>query len=224
MTDTRLTPRWLTDRRRRGLSAAHQLAYIDALVWSVFEETDGLIEPGDLAEIRGMTPEAADALTKAGLWMREGARWRITDFADTQTSRDELRLLADIRRRDREKKARQRAARANTETADQNQCPGDIPGDRPGDARRGTTQEGRTGRTGQEKKATTEQKAREAQTDPAYNGYDPNPEWCRKCGDKPTVVAAGDGAREWDSAELCRGCNDDYSAEAAEWAASESDR
>lgn len=63
----------------------------------------------------------------------------MTVFADTQTSSDQLAVLENVRRRDREKKARQRQAKKEEiGTAVPGDVPGDgCPGDNTGQDRRG---------------------------------------------------------------------------------------
>jgi hypothetical protein len=134
VTDTRLPERFITDRRIRRLTdAAHRL-YVNAMVWSVANRTDGVIYDDDLALIPDIDRDRADELIKAELWRRDRDRWLIVDYAATQTSKHELEVLENVRRRDREKKARQRAAAA---------ADGDSPGDSPGVRSPGTAQEGR---------------------------------------------------------------------------------
>ena len=47
MTDARLPEPWLSDRRLSRLSDAHYRSYIQALLFSVSNRTDGVIEPDD---------------------------------------------------------------------------------------------------------------------------------------------------------------------------------
>jgi hypothetical protein len=145
MTDARLPERWLNDRRLLRLSDENFRSFVMALVWSVSNRTDGCIEPEDLALIPTFVVGASDALVKAGLWTRLDYGWRINDFGITQTSRNDLEVLENNRRRDREKKSRQRAAKA----AENDSCHDDVPRDIPGGHSRGTSQD-RTGhaRTG----------------------------------------------------------------------------
>ena len=131
MTDARLPERWLNDRRLLRLSDAHFRSFLMALVWSVSNRTDGCIEPEDLALIPTFAEGAADAFVKAGLWDHLEYGWRINEFAVTQTSKCDLEVLENNRRRDREKKARQRAAKGAESDAHGDAVPGTIPRERP---------------------------------------------------------------------------------------------
>jgi hypothetical protein len=154
VTDARYPERWLNDRRLLTLSdAAHRL-FVMALVWSVANRTDGVIADQDFALILRVDPTRAAELGEAGLWRREAGRWLIEDFPGTQTSKDDLEVLANARRRDRERKARQRAGQAAPQVTAA--VPGDIPGDRPTDVR-GTVPRDKSGdstRTGQDRTGT----------------------------------------------------------------------
>jgi hypothetical protein len=148
MTDARLPERWLSDRRLLRLSDAHFRSFVMALVWSVSNRTDGCIDPEDLALIPTFAVEAPDAFVAAGLWTRLDHGWRITEFIVTQTSKCDLEVLENNRRREREKKARQRAAKAAENGARHSDVPGDVTGgacpgtpqDRTGQARTGSGQ------------------------------------------------------------------------------------
>jgi hypothetical protein len=140
MTDTRFPERFITDRRIRRLSdPAHRL-YVNAMVWSVVNRTDGVIYDDDLPLIPDVDQASADELIKAELWRRDKDRWRIVDFAATQTSKHELEVLENVRRREREKKARQRAAAA---AEDESRT---VPRDVPSGLSPGTAQEGQEGK------------------------------------------------------------------------------
>jgi hypothetical protein len=146
MTDARFPERWLNDRRILRLPADDFRLFTFSLTWTVANRTDGRIYDDDLALIPGGDAGRPDRLVKAGLWERIADYWLITDFADTQTSRADLEVLDNARRRERAKKRRQRASRGTV--------PGDVPGDISGDSTR--TGQARTGkdstkeRTGQE--------------------------------------------------------------------------
>jgi hypothetical protein len=139
MTDARLPERWLNDRRLLRLSDRDFRTYVMTLLWSVSNRTDGAVEADDLDLVRGAEAASVGALEAAGLWRHDDAgRWSITDYAATQTSRHELEVLDNHRRREREKKARQRGQRAGT-------VPGDSPeGTSPGTAKARTGKD-RTG-------------------------------------------------------------------------------
>lgn len=72
------------------------------------------------------------AFLDAELWTPMERGWRITEYAVTQTSRDQLAALENLRVREREKKARQRAKKAAATGADAD-VPGTVPGDVPPD-------------------------------------------------------------------------------------------
>jgi hypothetical protein len=151
MTDARLPERWLNDRRLQRLSADHFRTYINALLWSVANRTDGRIERDDVGLIPLWSANAAKAFVSAELFTPQSGGWLITDYASTQTARSELETLERVRRRERDKKARQRAGKVAEEAVgaegipgdESPSVPGDVPGDGPGDASRGTAQEGR---------------------------------------------------------------------------------
>ena len=158
MTDMRMPEKWLHDRRIQRLSDGHFRSFVNALMYSVSNRTDGVVEPEDLALIPGFAAGAVQAFVDARLWApRAPSGWAIVDFKTTQTSRRDLEQLENIRRADRERKARKRAERAAA-TPDSEAGPGDVSADIPGDASGGqstwTTQD-RKGqdRTGQDKKA-----------------------------------------------------------------------
>jgi hypothetical protein len=136
MTDARMPERWLTDRRLTRLDDEHFVSYVYALMWSVSNRTDGLIEPEDLPLIPRFAKGSPKVLVPAGLWTPLDHGWIIADFMVTQTSKSELEVLENMRGREKRKKARQRAAKAaENPTGD-----GDVPGDSPGGRSRGTTQ------------------------------------------------------------------------------------
>ena len=154
MTDARLPERWLADRRILRLSDAHYRSFIQAMLYSVSNRTDGRIDPEDLGLIPNFAAGAAREIVAAGLWTALEHGWRITDFMDTQSSSRDLEVLANTRRREREKKQRQRAAKAAGGTDDNDVVPGDSNGDSTGGCPPGTPQartgKARTGRQGQE--------------------------------------------------------------------------
>jgi hypothetical protein len=141
MVDARLPERYLADRRIMRLSDAERSSLFLATLWSVSNRTDGRIERGDLGIIPLFRQEAVHTLVVHGLWVEAGAdAWVIADFARDQTTRDELEVLDNARRRDRDKKRRQRAER--------NGVPGDVPGGlSPGtaQARQGQARQGQEG-------------------------------------------------------------------------------
>ena len=126
MTDARFPERWLNDRRVLRLSDAAFRLFVCGLAWSVANKTDGYLSDEDLALIPGVNLEAAEALYDAELWWGHMHGAQITVFEETQTSRADLAVLANARRRQRDKKRRQRAKAV----------PGDVPGHSSGDSTR----------------------------------------------------------------------------------------
>ena len=110
MTDARLPERWLTDRRVQR-SDAHFRSFVNALLWSVANRTDGAIGPEDLALVSGFTPGMEAEFTASGVWVTNGKGWRIAEFDATQTSRDELEALEQIRASGRKRKRACRQSR-----------------------------------------------------------------------------------------------------------------
>jgi len=117
MTDARLPERWLLDRRLGLLKDDAFRSFVQALLWSVSNRTEGRIEPADLALIPGFTRGAQDTLTDSGLFaaLSRGRGWQITDFALTQTSKAELDRQDRVRTQNRERQARHRATKATAE-------------------------------------------------------------------------------------------------------------
>lgn len=146
MTDARLPERWLVDRRLLKLSDSAYRTFVTALLWSVANRTDGRFEADDIE----LMPRAKGAdvveILAAGLLDRDGTQLVLADFEATQTSRDELEVLENARRRDRQKKARQRAEKSSPPV------PGDIPPGHPSGRVPGTAQAGRkAGQEGQDR-------------------------------------------------------------------------
>lgn len=113
MTDARLPERLLVDRRLLSQSDAVFRAYVTSLMFSVSNRTDGMIETNDVNLMPRFAKTAPTALVKAGLWAETETGWLIVDFDAQQTSRADLEVLENARKRDREKKARQRAGKKN---------------------------------------------------------------------------------------------------------------
>lgn len=134
MTDARFPERYLSDRRVLRLTADEFRGWAFATIWSVSNRTDGVILSDELLLIPFMTAGTAQKLEACGLWEASGGGWVIADFSQAQTSRHELEVLDNARRRDREKKARQRAAKTGAPVSFS-----DVPGDGPGGSSRGTS-------------------------------------------------------------------------------------
>src|SRR3954452_6765581 len=122
MTDARLPERWLNDRRIVRLTDGAFRTFTTSLLSSVANRTDGVIDTDDLDLVHGASSRHVPELVTAGLYAPHGSVHLIADFAATPTSRDELLLLENNRRQQREKKARQRARKAETAS------PGTSPG------------------------------------------------------------------------------------------------
>jgi hypothetical protein len=142
VTDARFPERFLTDRRVLRLSAVDFRSYVTSLTWAVANRTDGLILPDDLSLIPHFGATSPAALVDLALWTEVEDGWNITDYANTQTSKHELEVLENARRREREKKKRQRSAPAFPQ--------GTVPGDVPGDVSLGKAQD----RTGKDRQGT----------------------------------------------------------------------
>lgn len=140
MTDARFPDRWLFDIRLANLSDSEFRSFAMAMIWAVGTRTDGHVPQAALKLIPGFSPGSVSALVGQGLWIPRaaGEGWDIAEFIGTQTSRSDLEVLERARRADREKKRRQRAAKAYRSSESQGQSPG---------TNEGTTQE----RTGEER-------------------------------------------------------------------------
>ncbi len=127
MPDTRLPERFLTDRRLLLLDVQHRWSYVASMAWSVSNRTDGVVLPNELQLIPGFAGESPQVLIEAGLWKsRRSKGWEITDFAATQTSAHELEVLENLRRRNREAKARERAKNSGDEPPPQGDSQPDV--------------------------------------------------------------------------------------------------
>lgn len=138
MSDFRFAGRWLNDRRVVGLAGEDFKTFVLAGTWMVENRTDGRISTEDFEYIPRFNRGSVPRLVAAGVWIPEDDGWLMVDYVGTQTSRAEFEVLEAARKRDREKKARQRA----TKRADSDVSPGTVPGDYTG--------KDRTGQEGQE--------------------------------------------------------------------------
>jgi len=131
-----LPQNWLHDPLYWGLSDAAWRLLTHALMWSI-GRTDGhipagmlpVLSPGDNpGDSPGTSPgpaAAAAELCAAGIWRAAPGGWRVTDWAATQSTCEQIE---NNRRRERGKKQRQRA-----------RVPGGTdPGDSTGGVRHGT--------------------------------------------------------------------------------------
>lgn len=145
MTDARMPDRWLNDRRVMRLSPEHFRSFVLALLWSVSNRTEGLIERDDVPLIPGMTREAAEVFVRAGLWSVHEAGWAVVDYAATQSSRAELEAAERRRVLARERKARQRERQRDQERdGDRDESRG-VTRDSLGKARTGQASSSRSG-------------------------------------------------------------------------------
>ncbi|MDR6868157.1 hypothetical protein J2Y69_002768 [Microbacterium resistens] len=129
MADARIPEQYLTDKRVLRLTDAERSSYFMALTWSVSNRSDGRIERADLPLIPTFSSKAIPGLVRWECWRTDGKEaWIIVDYARWQTTRSEFEVLDNARRREREKKARQRAKAK------------DVTGDSPGGTSRGTSQ------------------------------------------------------------------------------------
>lgn len=182
MTDARFPDRWLTDRRLQRLDDGHFRAFITSLTWSVSNRTDGVIEPEDLALIPNFAAGAVKALIAAGLWSSLGKGWRITEFAVTQTTKEQLNAIEQQRANEREKKARQRAAKLEAATSTNADVPVTVPAlvpkSVPGDVPRDNLGKDRPGKDRPGLGAATEEQlplAAGSEDWPVWRGPGPDP-------------------------------------------------
>lgn len=148
MTDARIPERYLNDRRILKLTDTERSSYFMAGVWSVSNRTDGKFDDGDLDLIPTFNKAAIRSLIGSGLWARSADGYIDTEFLRVNTSRDDLEVLDNIRRADREKKARQAAhKKGNHDLCYPGVCEF-LPGDVPGESSRGAHRRGedRTGK------------------------------------------------------------------------------
>ena len=144
--------RYLNDRRVLRLSDGAFRAFVTATMFSVSNRTDGVIENDDLVLLPYFLNMYADELVKAGLWdYRLEGGYMIADFAETQTSSEQLAAAEEARRNDRDRKRAQRAAmksppKADTVPEDVQRTVLETTQDRTGEARTGED------RTGQDSK------------------------------------------------------------------------
>ena len=200
MTDARLPEKWLLDRRLSRLDPVHFVSYSYALMWSVSNRTDGLIEPEDLALIPRFADGSAKVLVAVRLWTALRRGWQITDFVTTQTSRNDLEVLENIRATDAAKKRRRRAAKAAGRAS--------VPGDGPGDTSPGTAQD----RTGQDRPGQEGNLEGYGTSGGGNGSVRADLGLCLGCGENPALGDAATPAGPLDPL-LCESCNDAQLAE-----------
>ena len=169
MTDARFPERWLNDRRVLRLPDDAFRLFVVSLAWSVANQTDGRIYDDDLTLIPA-SARGSGQLAKAGLWERVADYWLITVFEETQTSRADMEVLANARRRQRDKMRRRRGGTV----------PGHVPGHGSGDSTR--TGQARTGAL----RGTSEQRGSCAEPDCPRRPRS----GCRTCWDHAYLEAA----------------------------------
>ncbi len=112
MTNANLPERWLNDMRfrRKRLTDSAYRSYMQALMWSVANRTDGVVERGDLEDIPDFNPADLRELMSVELWRSRGSDrgWLIADFDTTQTGKDLLEAAEKRRVADRKRKAQAR--------------------------------------------------------------------------------------------------------------------
>jgi hypothetical protein len=139
MTNANLPERWLNDMRfrRKRLSDSAFRSYMLALMWSVANRTEGIIERGDLEDIPDFNPADIPQLLQNGLWepRRPDRGWLIADFENTQTGKDLLESQEKRRAWDRKRKAQQRKEALTAKLAGENgsggSSSGQVPVERP---------------------------------------------------------------------------------------------
>lgn len=174
MTDARIPERYLMDRRIVRLTDTQRSSYFMAILWSVSNRTDGRFDSADLPLIPTFTTTVVDALVGCGLWAVADGGWIDTEFKNVQTSKDDLEVLDNARRADREKKARLKAHKAGNHelctpaTCNEGQFPSfsTVPGDVPGERSRGAH------RRGEERRGKGQEGFQEQHVDPATGVVD----------------------------------------------------
>jgi hypothetical protein len=158
MTNANLPERWLNDMRfrRKRLSDSAYRSYMQALVWSVANRTEGIIERGDVEDIPDFGPADVPELVKNGLWEVEGERWLIRDFATTQTGKDLLEKYERTKALDRARKARKAKETAAAKLAGLDDSGGNSGGTFPADSPSTDQNRPNASKRGTEKNATSE--------------------------------------------------------------------
>jgi hypothetical protein len=114
MTNANLPERWLNDLRfrRDQLSDTAFRGYVNALMWSVANRTEGVIRPQDLKYLPDFGRAVIPELIGDDLWEPRGSDrgWLIVDFATTQTGKDLLEKYEREKAYDRKRKALARKA------------------------------------------------------------------------------------------------------------------
>ncbi|PZF61883.1 hypothetical protein DEJ33_15735 [Curtobacterium sp. MCPF17_047] len=153
MTDARFPERYLSDRRVLKLKPDVFRGWVLTTAWSVSNRTDGYVAQDDLPLLPFMPQNGPATLVSLDLWAAVEGGWLISDFEQTQTSKHDLEVLDNMRRAQRQKKARQRAAKGSTPSFS------DVPGDSTGDVYPGTSR-GRVpeDKTGEERPGRDQEK------------------------------------------------------------------
>jgi hypothetical protein len=138
MTNANLPERWLNDMRfrRKRLSDSAFRSYTFALMWSVANRTDGVIERGDVEDIPDFSPADIPELMRVGLWDSRGPDrgWLIHDYATTQTGKDLLEKYEREKAWDRQRKARKAKEAAEAKLAGETDSGGNSGGSFPAES------------------------------------------------------------------------------------------
>lgn len=110
MTDARLPERWLVDRRFNRLTDKDYRSFMQLLVWTVSNRTDGYVESDDLAAVPHYDPASTHRLIVAGLLEdADDDRFYIVDYPKHQSTRAQLEAGDANRLKEAERKRNQRA-------------------------------------------------------------------------------------------------------------------
>ncbi|WP_190263740.1 hypothetical protein [Glutamicibacter nicotianae] len=130
--DSRFPTYYLQDRRVLKASPTAFRLFVIGSAWSVSNMTDGLIPTDDFALIPLAQTHDAEALVSLGLWAKVDAGWQIVDFLKIQTSASQfenalLQRRANEAKRQREKRAKDKAALEEAQKALALEEPGELP-------------------------------------------------------------------------------------------------
>ena len=131
VTNANLPDRWLTDPVYRQLSPVAWSLFTLGLIWSMRQESDGMIPAGALPMItppsttRRGVEKGVEELLVAGLWSRDGDGWQVEDWGKSQTTSAQMRRTRERwrdkkreTRQDSEKNSSEESAESRAETAD----------------------------------------------------------------------------------------------------------
>lgn len=132
MTDARFPDYWMHDARVQTLSGDHFRAFMHALAWSAANRTDGFIRTENRSLIPRLDNAAVVTFVDVGLWVELDDGWLIVDYLATQTSRAQFQASERSRAKDRERKAKERAARFAGQQSVRTDVPTDVRKESPG--------------------------------------------------------------------------------------------